>query len=63
MRCVDCIDGIPSRCGGMRHSIPLPASISWKANTLDNSVAIREDNRVDRRLETVIMAFDITTPG
>lgn len=45
------------RCG-MMHSIPLPASKSWKAITPDSSVATSEESRVERRLETVSMESD-----
>lgn len=43
----------------MAHSIPLPASMSWRAITPDRSVARMEDT-VERRLEAVNMTFDST---
>lgn len=42
----------------MMHSIPLPASKSWKANTPDNGVATSEETRVEQGLESASMEGD-----
>ncbi len=56
-----CMPAMLSRCD-MAHSIPLPASMNWRAITPDRSVARMEDT-VERRLEAVNMAFDSTDLG
>jgi hypothetical protein len=44
---------------GIRHSIPPPASASWKVNTPDSSVATKGESLVESlmewRLKTAIM--------
>lgn len=57
-----CIAAMLSR-RGMAHSIPLPASRSWKAITPDSSVARMDDSRVERRLEAVNTACNSTDLG
>lgn len=56
-----CMPAMLARCD-IAHSMPLPASNSWKAITPDSSVARMEDT-VERRLEAVNMAIDSTDLG
>lgn len=50
---VVCIDDMRSLLG-TRHNIPPPASASWKANTLDSSVATSEDSLKDGSMEELL---------
>jgi len=38
----------------MRHSIPPPASASWKVNTPDSSVATKEESLMERLVERLV---------